>query len=89
MTARRLTLNGRSRHIGGQSSDESYQKTIEAINNLDMQNLGSIHQLARLYGQAVSTPKVEDAEGTKQFSGRYGRGVKLLSSVERSAEGGL
>lgn len=43
VTARRLTLNGRSRHIGGELSDESYQKTIEAITNLDMKNLEGIH----------------------------------------------
>ena len=43
VTARRINLTGRSRHIGGQISDDSYQKTIAAIAQLDMGSSERLH----------------------------------------------
>lgn len=41
VTARRLNLSGRSRHFGGQVTDETVQKTIEALTRLDAEHLRS------------------------------------------------
>jgi chromosome segregation ATPase len=77
VTARRLTLKGRSRHVGGQLSDESYQKTIDAITTLDLENL---KRMQHSVGQTVLGSQIEDTEATKQFSSRYGPGVRLPPS---------
>jgi uncharacterized protein YoxC len=72
VTARRINLKGRSRHVGGQLSDESYQRTIEAITKLDLEVVKA----------AQETAQIEDLEASKQFSCRYGRGTILSSVVE-------
>jgi chromosome segregation ATPase len=82
VTARRLNLKGRSRHVGGQLSDESYQRTIEAITNLDLETVKAAQGLPKSPSQVALTPQIEDIEASKQFSGRYGRGTILSSALE-------
>ena len=45
VSARRINLRGRSRHLGGQISDESYQKTIEALTRLDTSALNLVRDV--------------------------------------------
>ncbi|CAG9951335.1 unnamed protein product [Clonostachys rosea f. rosea IK726] len=85
VTARRLTLKGRSRHVGGQISDESYQRTVDAITRLDMEN-------ARISSQnndpdlaldrATPMPQIKKGKAQEGFSNRHGRGVILSPSTE-------
>lgn len=82
VTARRINLQGRARHIGGQISDESYQRTIDALTQHHLASEGpwpATHDLK----QAQPTLKVEDgSSSTIQFSDRYGRGFRLPSYGE-------
>jgi len=82
VTARRVNLSGRARHVGGQISDESYQKTIEALTKLDM----SAQNLARDVDQTPPSPEAEHGStaARRGYShnarGRNGRGNKQLPS---------
>lgn len=38
VVARRINLSGQARSLGGQMSDESYQKTIDGLTNLDLES---------------------------------------------------
>ena len=70
VTARRINLTGRSRNIGGQISDESYQKTIEAFAK---QGINDTTELAEALQSTVQGQENE-------FHGRHGRGFKLSYS---------
>lgn len=80
VTARRFTLRGRSRHIGGQLSDESYQRTIDAITRLDMEHIQRIPSPNQGSDRALF---IAENENTKPFSDRHGRGVALSRSAEQ------
>ncbi|EEU33417.1 uncharacterized protein NECHADRAFT_98466 [Fusarium vanettenii 77-13-4] len=41
VVARRLNLSGQARYLGGQISDESYQKTIDGLTHLDLESAKS------------------------------------------------
>ncbi|KAH7120320.1 hypothetical protein B0J13DRAFT_532213 [Dactylonectria estremocensis] len=78
VVARRLNLSGQARYVGGQISDESYQKTIDGLTQLDLES-------ARSAGQDVRKPSVATDPSTRStasvgFLDRYGRGLKLSPS---------
>jgi hypothetical protein len=91
ITARRIHLTGRSRHVGGQLTSGDYQATIEAVKAIDLQ-----HQRSSQDGKAEKSREspAQDAkeennqdssasgaksgrEGTSKFNSRYGRGYQL------------
>lgn len=85
VTARRLTLKGRSRHVGGQLSDESYQRTIDAITRLDIENVRKSSQnddSDQAHGRITPTPQTMKGEPIEDFSDRHGRGVILSPSTD-------
>ncbi|KAG4275401.1 hypothetical protein FPRO04_14387 [Fusarium proliferatum] len=66
VVARRLNLSGQARYLGGQISDESYQRTIDGLTQLDLES-------AKSGGQGIGqTPSAHGFE-------RYGRGFNLPS----------
>ncbi|CAK7200715.1 hypothetical protein SEUCBS139899_003414 [Sporothrix eucalyptigena] len=82
VTARRINLSGRSRNIGGQISDESFQRSIENITNLDMK-----HYQLQDSEQEVPAPQASKRDDTgSAFDYRFGRGVKLSDSAIKQAE---
>lgn len=81
VTARRLNLDGRSRHFGGQVTDETVQKSVEALTKLDAEHIRSIKD-AQFHHQTPSTANSstpEDQNSTKQFFDRFGPGVTLVA----------
>ncbi|KAH7113667.1 hypothetical protein B0J13DRAFT_425705, partial [Dactylonectria estremocensis] len=44
VVARRLNLSGQARYVGGQISDESYQRTIDGLTQLDLESARSAGQ---------------------------------------------
>ncbi|TVY79776.1 hypothetical protein Focb16_v008181 [Fusarium oxysporum f. sp. cubense] len=72
--ARRLNLSGQARYLGGQISDESYQRTIDGLTQLDLESFKSS-------GQGIA--KTPSANGLRNGGvvshgfERYGRGFKL------------
>jgi len=94
VTARRINLTGRSRHIGGQISDDSYQKTIAAIAQLDMGSSERLHTPS--LDETLVTPELEkekekgkekEREREKESGmgsgfGRYGPGNTLSSPAQ-------
>ena len=73
VVARRVNLRGQARYVGGQISDESYQRTIHALTQLDQES-------ARSAGQDVGQPSSTSELNTLNTSGfldRYGHGFKL------------
>lgn len=81
VTARRINLTGRSRHIGGQISDESYQRTIDA---LAKEGITNAQQLAQDIGRAIPTKSTDQGSEQTRFLDRHGRGFRL---EHQSAEG--
>ena len=76
--ARRLNLKDRSRHFGGQMSDETVQKSMEALTQLDAEHIKSSQQLTgRGRGQYHSAQEPDNSESTRQFHDRFGPGVPL------------
>ncbi|KAK6844044.1 hypothetical protein PG987_004904 [Apiospora arundinis] len=81
VTARRLNLEGRSRHFGGQVTNETVQKSVEALTKLDAEHIRSLND-AQFRHQALSTANSSTPEGhnsTKQFFDRFGPGVTLVA----------
>lgn len=80
VTARRLNLNGRSRHFGGQVTDETVQKSIEALTQLDAEHLKS-QQPARHSSQGARNADASKANSNigafQPFNDRFGPGVPL------------
>lgn len=74
VVARRVNLRGQARYVGGQISDESYQRTIHALTQLDQERARSAGQDV---GQPSSTGELNTSGG---FLDRYGRGFKLSPS---------
>lgn len=86
VVARRVNLKGQARYVGGQISDESYQKTIEALTQLDQDTV-------RYVGKDVDkTPTASEGEArvtaAKEFVDRFGRGFKLPQDIGASASEG-
>ncbi|EGY23412.1 uncharacterized protein VDAG_04850 [Verticillium dahliae VdLs.17] len=78
VVARRINLKDEARYVGGQISDESYQKTIDALTQLDLVRTRSVGQ-----GIGQGTPPSEleaESTGSVGFLDRYGRGFKLSPS---------
>ncbi|KAI0012758.1 hypothetical protein F4779DRAFT_643589 [Xylariaceae sp. FL0662B] len=79
VTARRLNLSGRSRHLGGQVTDETVQKTIEALTQLDAEHLRlskdteGYRRVSSGTGAGTST----ELDDVKQFHNRFGPGNSL------------
>lgn len=72
VTARRINLTGRSRNIGGQISDESYQRTIDRFSEQAIQNS---QEVTKIHDQSASMPS---------FGNRHGPGFRLSNLVENS-----
>lgn len=83
VTARRLVLKGRSRHFGGQVTDETVQKSIDALTQLDVQHIRS-QQHTGDSSQGVSdtdASKPKNAPSDFQhFHDRFGPGISLSVS---------
>lgn len=73
VTARRLNLSGRSRHFGGQVADETVQRSMDALTQLDAEHLKYLHQTPRDQGG----PNPNSTGDTKQFHDRFGPGLSL------------
>ncbi|RYP34922.1 hypothetical protein DL768_011029 [Monosporascus sp. mg162] len=81
VTARRLILKGRSRHIGGQLSNQDYQKSIDALTHLDLEHIRATHSLSQGRADLIQSSEQEVSDkGMEYFHNRYGRGVKLTPS---------
>ncbi|KAM5355045.1 hypothetical protein ACJ41O_001691 [Fusarium nematophilum] len=81
VTARRLNLKGRSRHFGGQVTDETVQQSIAALTQLDAEYLRSLERDPRDCDQRLpntdaGTPS-EAQSDAKQFNDRFGPGNSL------------
>jgi hypothetical protein len=74
VVARRLNLSGQARYLGGQISDESYQKTIDGLTQLDLES-------AKSYGKSdrkTSFPHGPNNRGVVSDGfEHYGRGHRL------------
>lgn len=83
VTARRINLSGRTRHVAGQISDESYQRSVEALTQLDMSHdersaqpfKGSLHR-----PPSVADPETGSSPASG-YTGRYGPGNTLSLST--------
>ncbi|KAI1839559.1 hypothetical protein JX266_014231 [Neoarthrinium moseri] len=81
VTARRLNLSGRSRHFGGQVTDETVQKPIDALTQLDAEHLKFLkdtrgsHRPAEGIGSAST-----DSTNAKVFHDRFGPGLELTAN---------
>lgn len=78
--ARRLTLKGRSRHFAGQVDNETVQKSMEALTQLDALYTQTAGMNDRDLRRGAESPG--SGEGS-QFHGRFGPG-KPLSMSKRS-----
>ncbi|KAH7133885.1 hypothetical protein EDB81DRAFT_111845 [Dactylonectria macrodidyma] len=74
VVARRLNLSGQARYVGGQISDESYQRTIDGLTQLDLES-------AKSDGRGVGqTPPADGPDNGGEVSHgfeHYGRGHHL------------
>lgn len=75
VTARRLNLKGRSRHFGGQMTDDTVQRSIEALTQLDAEHLKRLPQNPRDRDPSGTEPT--SSSDTRQFHGRFGPGNSL------------
>jgi hypothetical protein len=82
-TARRVTLTGRSRFVAGQVNDESFQKSMDGLIRLDLNNESSAPQRTQDPDQSVSGSESESENSSgKGFHPRYGRGFSLAQLAE-------
>lgn len=79
VTARRLNLSGRSRHLGGQVTDETVQKSMEALTQLDKEYMQSSND-AQGRRQNPSATTSKDPSSSEQFDNRFGPGITLTGS---------
>ena len=80
VTARRLNLSGRSRHFGGQVTNDTVQKSMEALTNLDAEHLKRLPPTPR--GEYSSGTDPTSPSDTRQFHDRFGPGNSL--SIKRT-----
>jgi hypothetical protein len=71
VTARRLRLKGRSRHFGGQVNDETVQKSMAALTQLDREHIRSGLDDKQ---EGTSFPAMVKPKDSKQFQDRFGPG---------------
>lgn len=77
VVARRLNLSGQTRFVGGQISDESYQRTIDDLTHLDLESVKSAEQGV---GQTPPAHGPNHGDGeSRGFNDRHGRGFQLSS----------
>ena len=74
VVARGLNLSGQARHLGGQISDKSYQRTIDGLTQLDLESVKSNGQGV---GQTPSTEGPNSGGVMSHRFERYGRGFNL------------
>ena len=74
--ARRLNLQGRSRHFGGQMDDQTVQKSIAALTKLDEEWQRNLSQTQ--VGQDSSTASQQTTDDNK--FGRYGPGKSVATN---------
>lgn len=79
VTARRINLTGGSYNVGGQITDEGFQKAIEAFTKEGLRPAQDIKQTGSVPRQ---TGKVFGPEG--EFQSRHGRGVALTPTWKQS-----
>ncbi len=83
VTARRINLTGRSRYIGGQISDESYQRTIDALAKDDAKNSQPFKQNIDV---VIPVSSAENPGGDPaDFLDRHGRGFRLSHSADAAS----
>lgn len=66
-------LSGRSRHFGGQVADETVQRSMDALTQLDAEHLKYLHQTPRDQGG----PNPHSTGDTKKFHDRFWSGLSL------------
>ena len=76
VVARRINLSGQARYLGGQISDESYQRTIDGLTQLDIKSVKTSGQGG---GQGPSAQGSHNRGVASQGFERYGRGFNLPS----------
>ncbi|GKT52150.1 uncharacterized protein ColSpa_12331 [Colletotrichum spaethianum] len=79
VTARQLNLKGRSRHFGGQVTDETVQKSIEALTQLDAEYIRSSNG-TQSQQHDPSVCDLEDPSSAKEFFDRFGPGITLTAN---------
>lgn len=78
VTARKLDLKGRSRHVAGQISSQDFQKSIEALTRLDMEHIRATHSPVKDQSQPSQGSEAEPPDPvTGPFHNRYGPGISL------------
>ncbi|KAH6891524.1 hypothetical protein B0T10DRAFT_313737 [Thelonectria olida] len=75
VVARRVNLKDQARYVGGQVSDESYQRTIDNLTQLDQESARSSGQDTPRASPATE-PKAEKG-ASRAFVDRHGHGLKL------------
>ncbi|KAK5651383.1 hypothetical protein OQA88_12540 [Cercophora sp. LCS_1] len=78
ITARRIHLTGRSRHIGGQLTSADYQATIEAVKMVDLNYQRGARDIEENGDPDSSASTTVGREGTSEFNSRYGPLTALL-----------
>ncbi|KAH8779926.1 hypothetical protein F5883DRAFT_626228 [Diaporthe sp. PMI_573] len=74
VVARRLNLSGQARYVGGQISDESYQRTIDSLTQLDLESAKSGgHDV----GQTLPANGLNNGGVVSDGFEHYGRGHRL------------
>lgn len=77
VTAKRINLTGRSYNVGGQITDDGFQKAIEAFTREGIRPASNTRQ-------EVTAPKQTEQEVSTRsgFQNRHGRGVPLTSTTQ-------
>ncbi|OLN97070.1 hypothetical protein CCHL11_02127 [Colletotrichum chlorophyti] len=83
ITARRLNLSGRSRHFGGQVNDETVQKAMENLTQLDVEHTRSLNsaEVPRQASSYATSAVSRDPNNARQFRDRFGPGVTLTANM--------
>ncbi|RYC79246.1 hypothetical protein BFJ63_vAg17873, partial [Fusarium oxysporum f. sp. narcissi] len=78
VVARRINLSGQARYLGGQISDESYQRTIDGLTQLDIESAKASGQGGgQGGGQGPSAQGSHNGGVAPHGFERYGRGFNL------------
>jgi hypothetical protein len=85
VTARRLKMSGRSRHFGGQVADETVQKAIQALTQLDAEYYKySNNEQGPRQTSSIFPSQAKDKHTTRQFNDRFGPGTVLAAKTQNS-----
>ncbi|KAK2018049.1 hypothetical protein LZ32DRAFT_654270 [Colletotrichum eremochloae] len=82
VTARRLNLSGRSRHFGGQVTDETVQKSIDALTQLDKEHLRCSASMDGSRNATYFATTTNGSTDSRNFRDRFGPGVTLVAKNE-------